>query len=134
MPSAHCDSNGSSGSGDQMPDFDGVHDLDDVGSLLEHNSTDCGQPILMPFQLKPHKNPAHPHTHTQSLTPQSIDSRASQLRSITNQTAANRTLFFIHFSSDQYILMILLTFDFPIERLQRFKTRLIANDVSIFCF
>lgn len=51
MPSAHCDSNGNSGSGDQMPDFDGVHDLDDVGSLLEHSSTDCGQPMLMPFHL-----------------------------------------------------------------------------------
>lgn len=31
-----------------MPDFDGVHDFDDVGSLLEHN--DCGQPMLMSFQ------------------------------------------------------------------------------------
>lgn len=44
MPSAHCDSNGSSGSGLQTSDFDGVHDFDDVGSLWEHNS-DCGQPI-----------------------------------------------------------------------------------------
>lgn len=51
MPSAHCDSNGSSGSGLQTPDFDGVHDFDDVGSLWEHKSTDCGQPMLMPFQI-----------------------------------------------------------------------------------
>lgn len=44
MPSAHCDSNGSSGSGLQTSDFEGVHDFDDVGSLWEHKS-DCGQPI-----------------------------------------------------------------------------------------
>lgn len=48
MPSAHCDSNGSSGSGDQTPAFAGVH-VDDVdGSLMGHN-TDCAQPMLMPF-------------------------------------------------------------------------------------
>lgn len=44
MPSAHCDSNGSSGSGLQTSDFEGVHDFDDVGSLWEHK-IDCGQPI-----------------------------------------------------------------------------------------
>lgn len=46
MPSAHCDSNGSSGSGDQTLDFDGVHAIDD-SSLVEHNKIDCGQPMLM---------------------------------------------------------------------------------------
>lgn len=55
MPSAHCDSNGSSGSGDQTLDFDGVHAIDDVSSLLEHNKIDCGQPMLMDFQfITPH--------------------------------------------------------------------------------
>lgn len=49
MPSAHCDSNGSSGSGDQTLDFDGVHAIDDDSSLLEHNNIDCGQPMLMDF-------------------------------------------------------------------------------------
>lgn len=48
MPSAHCDSNGSSGSGDQMPGLAGVHDADDDGSRMGHN-TDCAQPMLMPY-------------------------------------------------------------------------------------
>lgn len=48
IPSAHWDSNGSSGSGDQILDFDGVHDID-VCSLLEHNNIDCGQPMLTAF-------------------------------------------------------------------------------------
>lgn len=61
MPSAHWLSNGNSGSPFQMPDFDGVHDFDDVCSLLEHNSTDCGQPILMPFQLT--AKWMHTHAH-----------------------------------------------------------------------
>lgn len=104
MPSAHCDSSGSSGSGDQMPDLDGVHDLDDVGSLLEHNSTDCGQPMLMPFQLTAQ--------HIQ-YTPSDTHTRPNARFSITfnyKPDAVNRTLF--HFSFDKYISMTLLTFVF----------------------
>lgn len=89
MPSAHCDSNGSSGSGDQMPDFDGVHDLDDAGSLLEHNNTDCGQPMLMPFQFNRTKTHTHPHSgtialpHTNTHTaPDWSNVHTSRLRSI----------------------------------------------------
>lgn len=111
MPSAHCDSNGNSGSGDQMPDLDGVHDLDDVGSLLEHNSIDCGQPMLMPFQLTTatHTTPQYrenaPHrsfslTHSLSLS--------SQLCSIKNRMRLNETLF--TFVLGNFFLMVLLTF------------------------
>lgn len=54
-----------------MPDFDGVHDLDDVGSLLEHNSIDCGQPMLMPFQLTSatHTKPQNTDAFTPRLSP-----------------------------------------------------------------
>lgn len=110
MPSAHCDSSGSSGSGDQIPDFDGVHDLDDVGSLLEHNSIDCGQPMLMPFQLTAQHIQAHAKSDTPDRTP------ASLLRSIKNQMRLTETLF--HFSLGKYILMALLTsVIFPIHAL-----------------
>lgn len=75
MPSAHCDSSGSSGSGDQMPDFDGVHDRD-ACSLSEHNRIDCGQPMLMLFVLLSRARNAtdchyfgHAHTFIQTHPP-----------------------------------------------------------------
>lgn len=108
MPSAHCDSNGSSGSGDQMPDFDGVHDLDDAGSLLEHNNTDCGQPMLMPFQFNRTKtHPPHTppllHRRTNTLTPHPTDQTSTPLDyvQLKNQIAVNWTLVFIHFNSNK---------------------------------
>lgn len=47
IPSAHCDSSGSSGSGDQKTFFaDGGGD---DGSRWAHHKTDCGQPMLKPY-------------------------------------------------------------------------------------
>lgn len=48
MPSAHWDSSGSSGSGGHSTGFGG-RGVD--GSLRAHHNTDCGQPMLTPFQL-----------------------------------------------------------------------------------
>lgn len=54
-PSAHCDSNGSSGSGGQGAAF-GCRIID--GSRWPHHNTDCGQPILTLCQFT---NENHKH-------------------------------------------------------------------------
>lgn len=93
-----------------MPDFDGVHDLDDVGSLLEHNSIDCGQPMLMPFQLTSatHTKPQNTDAFTPRLSPPPPLSHLTQLRSIKKPIAVYQTLFTSLLT--KYNLMVLLTF------------------------